>query len=99
MNKKLFFSLIALLTGIISLETLAGGERYGLCQYYWLWGSLGVILWLGLASILLFYTWNNVIVSLFSAKKATFWQALLVVALIATFCTPHYFAKKQKRKI
>lgn len=60
------------------------------CSEFWMWfASIGVLWWL-FASMLLFYTWNQVITVVTTAKKMLFWQALLFVLTLGILFAPHH---------
>jgi len=92
MKMKLFFGF---LLGLSSSFAFAGGAG---CPLYsaagrWPFCLISCIAWLLLASLLLYFTWNNVIGSLFKVKKAQYWQALLLVTTILVFCAPRYIKR------
>ncbi len=61
-----------------------------MCEMYSCWPSciaMGVA-WLLIASALLFFAWNKVLVPLFAFKKGKFWQALLLLVTVCVLCLP-----------
>ena len=66
------------------------------------WMCLMMVLWSVVASSLLFFTWNKVVVYLAGLKEVKLWQALLVFATVAIFCYPkkykHYHHKVKMHK-
>ena len=64
------------------------------------WGCsiiIGIVWWL-ISSGLLFLTWNKVIATFAKVKPAKYWQALLLVATIGSFCFPRYYLNRHASK-
>jgi len=94
MKKSSFKFQLMIASLFISLEAFANHHPHH-TGYSGCWfTAIGcVLLWWFVASALLFYTWNRVIASLGNVKKATFWQALLLVATLSVFCAPRYLSR------
>ena len=60
------------------------------CSGFWVWVLPLAVLWWLFASMLVFYTWNHVIVSVTSAKKMQFLHAMLLVFTMMALCAPHH---------
>lgn len=52
--------------------------------------------WIGVTSLLLYYTWNKVVAAMTTLKKVKFIQSLLVVATIFVFCAPCFYKGYKK---
>jgi hypothetical protein len=57
------------------------------------WKVLVCVVWWLVASTLLFFTWNKVIVFLTELKAVKLWQALLFVATVAVLCYPRKYGR------
>jgi hypothetical protein len=67
------------------------------CNYggtCWMTMALYGLAWFGLASLLLWLTWNRVVSVLFQMKKVHFFQALLVVAMGVVLLLPRWYMHK-----
>jgi hypothetical protein len=53
------------------------------------------VIWLGVASTLLWLTWNRVIGHLVKVKAVKLWQALLLIATISSFVLPCAYLNKK----
>ena len=85
--------LIVLPLVLLSGTTLANISSYHLMG--WLKVIICIVWWL-VASTLLFFTWNKVIVFLTGLKEVKLWQALLFVATIAVFCYPKKYGRHHR---
>ena len=59
--------------------------------------GLAVLGWVLVASVLLYLSWNKVIVSVTNFKAAKLWHALLIVVTMLAFCAPKYMMHKGYR--
>ncbi len=68
-----------------------------MCAASFCWMSFGLlVLWVLIASGLLFYTWNKVVCAQWSGRSPfQFYHALLVVLTILAFCLPAKYMKKR----
>ncbi len=84
--KNPMLSLLALLVSFfVALPAFAGCCSGGKCMTFMVGG---VLVWLVVASMFLFYAWNTVVSAIFHAKKIKYVQALLVVATMFVLCVP-----------
>ncbi|MBL4818504.1 MAG: hypothetical protein JKY15_04635 [Deltaproteobacteria bacterium] len=60
------------------------------CGNFWTWIVPTAAVWWLIASALLFYTWNEAISKVTSARKIQFKHALLLVITMAVLCAPSY---------
>ena len=62
--------------------------------YCWMTMALYAVVWFGVASILVWLTWNQVIAVLFQMKKAKLLQALLFVGTLMVLLVPRWYMHK-----
>jgi hypothetical protein len=91
--KRVF--LIALPLLLLSENLLA---NMGIAHWGGWWKVLICVGWWLVASTLLFFTWNKVIVFLTGLKEVKLWQALLFVATIAILCYPRKYNRCHYKK-
>ncbi len=62
------------------------------CGGWWMWVVPMSVLWWLFCSMLVWYTWNNVVSVVTTVGKLSFKHALLVVFTLACLCAPHRMA-------